>query len=250
MIQSNLYRDMKKKESEWSGDVENAYYSSEKFDNHRQLLRPEYEYSGRSSKGAYYVLGVDVGRKGCTSECVVFKVTPQAQGSALKSVVNIYTWEEEHFEQQAINIKRLFYKYKARTVVIDANGLGVGLVDFMVLDQIDPETGELLPNFGVGGATYEGWEKDYRQYKTENTERDAMFLMKANAPINTEVYSYIQSQMASGKVKFLIDENTAKVKLMSTKIGQDMDASKRAEYLLPFTRTTILKEQMLEFLAA
>ena len=42
----------------WSGDVENAFYSAEKFDKHRVLLQPEYEYSGRSSKTAYYVLGV------------------------------------------------------------------------------------------------------------------------------------------------------------------------------------------------
>jgi hypothetical protein len=65
-------------ESEWSGDAENAYFSAEKFDKHRQLLQPEYQYSERSSKSAYYVLGVDVGRKGCTTECVVIKVTPQA----------------------------------------------------------------------------------------------------------------------------------------------------------------------------
>ena len=50
-------------ESQWSGDAENAYFSSEVFDKHRQLLQPEYEYSGRSSKTAYYVLGIDVGRK-------------------------------------------------------------------------------------------------------------------------------------------------------------------------------------------
>lgn len=48
----------------WSGDVENAFYSAEKFDKHRVLLQPEYEYSGRSSKSAYYVIGVDVGRIG------------------------------------------------------------------------------------------------------------------------------------------------------------------------------------------
>ena len=32
---------------------------------------------------------------------------------------------------------------------------------------------------------------------------------------------------------------------MTTKVGQNMDATKRAEYLLPFTYTTILKDQML-----
>lgn len=51
----------------WSGDVENAFYSAEKFDKHRVLNQPEYEYSGRSNKNAYYVIGVDVGRIGCTT---------------------------------------------------------------------------------------------------------------------------------------------------------------------------------------
>jgi hypothetical protein len=121
-------------ESQWSGDAENAFFSADKFDRHRVLLQPENEYSGRSSKNAYYILGVDVGRKGCSTECMVIKVTPSAQGSSIKTLVNLFSWDEEHFEQQAINIKRLFYKYKARTVVIDANGLGIGLVDFMIKD--------------------------------------------------------------------------------------------------------------------
>ena len=110
-------------ESEWSGDAENAYFSSELIDKYRVLLQPEYEFSGRSSKSAYYVLGIDVGRKGCTTECAVIKVTPQPQGTSIKTLVNLYSWEEEHFEQQAINIKQLFYKYKARCCAIDANGL-------------------------------------------------------------------------------------------------------------------------------
>lgn len=232
-------------ESEWSGDAENAYFSSEKFDKHRVLLQPEYEYSGRSSKTAYYVLGVDVGRKDCTTECCVFKVTPQAQGSSLKTLVNIYTWEAEHFGIQAINIKKLFYKYKARIVAIDANGLGAGLVDFMVTDQIDPDTGDILPNFGVGGATWDNWEKDFKKFKTPDTELDAMFLIKANAPINTEAHTYVQTQLSSGKIKFLIDETQAKNKLMATKMGQGMSPDKRADYLKPFTLTTILREQML-----
>ena len=228
-------------ESEWSGDAENAFFSAERFDKHRVLLQPEYEFSGRSSKSAYYVLGIDVGRKGCTSEVCVFKVTPQAQGTSLKTLVNLYTWDEEHFEAQAINIKRLFYKYKARQVVIDANGLGIGLVDFMVKDQIDPETGELLPNFGITNDE-EGF---YKKFRTPDTEVDAMYLIKANAPINTEAHTYVQTQLSSGKIKFLIDENQAKVKLMSTKMGQNMDNDKRSEYLKPFTLTTILREQML-----
>ena len=228
-------------DSEWSGDAENAFFSSERFDKYRVLLQPEYEWSGRSSKSAYYVLGVDVGRKGCTTEVCVLKVTPQAQGAALKTLVNIYSYDEEHFEQQAINIKKLYYKYKARAIAIDANGLGIGLVDFMVKSQEDPESGDFIPDFGVMNDE-DGF---YKKFKTPDTETDAMFLIKANAPINTEAHSYVQTQLSSGNIKFLIDETQAKAKLMATKMGQAMDANKRADYLKPFTLTTILREQML-----
>lgn len=231
-------------ESEWSGDAENAYFSVERFDKYRVLLQPEYEYSGRSNKSAYYVIGVDVGRKGCTTEAVVIKVTPQTQGTSLKSVVNIYTYDEEHFETQAINLKKLYYKYKARKLVIDGNGLGIGLLDYMVKGQVDPETGDFLPDFGVENDE----DKFYKKYKSENTETDAIYIIKANMPINTEAHSYVQTQLSSGKIKFLIDESQAKVKLLGTKIGQTMDPEKRNEYLKPFVETTILREQMLNLI--
>lgn len=232
-------------ESEWSGDAENAFFSAEKIDKHRVLLQPEYEFSGRSNKNAFYILAVDVGRLKCTTEVCIFKVTPQVQGASLKTLVNLYSYEAEDFEQQAINIKKLYYKYKAKTAVIDANGLGVGLVDFMTKAQIDPETGEELRAFGVEGGTSEDIVEQYKKIRGENIENDAMYLIKATAPINTEAHSYVQTQLFSGKVKFLIDESQAKVKLMSTKKGQQMTSEERGEYLLPFTLTTILREQML-----
>ena len=225
----------------WSGDVENAFFSSEKFDKYRVLLQPEYEYSGRSSKNAYYVFGIDVGRVGCTTEICVFKVTPQVQGAAHKTLVNIYTYDAEHFETQCIHIKHLYYKYKPRRIAVDANGLGVGLIDYLVKAQ-DTDDGEYLPPFGVFNTDE---YPEYKKFVTPETERDVLFLIKANAPINTEAYSYAQTQMFSGKIRFLIDESLAKTKLMSTKQGQNMNIDERNEYLRPFILTSILKEQML-----
>jgi hypothetical protein len=229
--------------SQWTGDVENAFFSSEQFDRHRVLLQPEYEYSGRSNKNAYYVLGVDVGRTACTTEVCVFKVTPQPQGTNLKTLVNIYTYDAEHFEAQAINLKKLYYKYKARSLAIDANGLGIGLIDFMTVSQIDPETGDYFPPFGVEDGTFVEATEQYKKVRGGDVEENAMYLIKANAPINTEAYSYAQTQMSNGKIKFLLDEASAKLKLMATKSGQAMDVDKRNEYLMPFVQTSILKEQ-------
>ena len=227
-------------ESKWSGTVEDAFFNGEFFDRNRKLQQPEYEASGRSSAGAYYVLSVDVGRKGCDTIVCVFKVTPQAQGPAVKSLVNIYTMSDEHFEDQAIKLKKLYYRYKARTLVIDGNGLGIGLIDYMIKSQTD-ENGDFLPDFGVENDD-DGY---YKKYRTQNTEYDAMYIIKANAPINTECHANAQTQLQAGKVKFLIDERTAKDKLLSTQKGQRMKPEERAEYLKPFTLTSILKEEMM-----
>ena len=227
-------------ESKWSGTVEDAFFNGEFFDRNRKIQKPEYEHSGKSSAQSYYVLAVDVGRKGCDSVVCVFKVTPQAQGPAIKSLVNIYTMSDEHFEDQAIKLKKLYYKYKAKTIVLDANGLGIGLVDYMIKSQTD-EVGDFYPDFGVANDE----EMYYKKYRTANTEYDALYLIKANIPINSEAHANVRTQIQTGKVKFLIDEKLAREKLLGTKLGQAMKPEERAEYLKPFNYTSILKEEML-----
>jgi len=234
-------------ESRWSGTVADAFFNGEAFDRNRSLQKPEYEHSGRSTLQSYYILSMDVARKntgkdGCDSVITIFKVTPQNYGEvSVKSLVNLYTLTNMHFEDQAIWAKRLFYKYKARRIVIDANGLGIGLVDYMVKRQTDPVTGDEYPDFGVENDE-DGY---YKRFKTAETEQEAMYLIKANAPINTEAHSNVQTQLTSGKLKFLIDERIAKNKLLGTQKGKQMTPEERAEYLKPYTLTSILKEEML-----
>lgn len=110
-------------ESTWTGTIENAFFNGEKFDRCRRLNLPEHEFSKHKGVNTYYVLGVDVGRKGCQTVITVVKVAPRPDGPAVKNLVNIYELEDDHFEHQSIAIKRLYYRYHARKVVLDANGL-------------------------------------------------------------------------------------------------------------------------------
>lgn len=189
-------------------------------------------------------MGVDVGRKCDTSEVTIVKVTPQPQGPALKSIVNFYSKDGSIMREQAIWLKQIFFRYHCRTMVIDGNGLGIGLTDELVLGQEDPETGEYLPPFGVEGGTYENAGQEYKKYKTEDTVKDAMYIIKANAPINTEAHSYLRTQISSGKIKFLIEERDARIKLMETKVGQNLTPEERNIRLMPYQLTDNLKAQM------
>lgn len=228
-------------ESKWSGSVEDAFFNADIVDRNRILKQAEYEASGRSSKSSFYILSCDVGRKSDSTVVWVMKCTPQPQGASIKSLVNIYSLNDTHFEDQAIKLKELFYKYKAKRLVIDGNGLGIGLIDYMVKPQVNPETGDTYPDFGV----YNDVDGEYKKYRTATCEQDALYIIKANAPINTEAHANAQAQLTSGKVKMLIDERVAKVKLLGTQKGQNMTPEQRAEYLKPYTLTSIFKEEML-----
>ena len=228
-------------ESKWTGDIESAFFSSERFDRNRRINLPEWKYSNKTSKDGYYVMGVDVGRFGCSTEVVIIKVTPGANEMPRKRIVNIYSFEEEHFGMQALKLKRLFQQYKCRIAVIDGNGLGAGLVDMLTMDTIDPDTGETLYNWGVINDD----DNKYKNMKTDETITDAMYIMKANQVLNSEMYAYCQSEINAGRVIFLIDETVAKNKLMSQAQGKKMSAGQRADYLRPFVQTSVLKDQML-----
>lgn len=234
--------------SRWTGDRSKSYFSSDAFDKCRELLQAETEWNGRSAKNAYYVIAADIGRKHDTSEAAIIKVTPQVQGPSIKSFVNFESKENAIMREQAIWLKKLYYKYKARQIVVDGNGLGIGLTDEMVLGQEDPETGEYYPPFGVSGGTYENAGQEYKKYKTDDMERDAMYIVKANAPINTEAFAYLQTQISSRKVKFLTEERDARIKLMETKVGQNMTIDERNERLMPFQLTDNLKSQMMNLI--
>ena len=56
-------------ESKWSGTVDNAFFDTETFDKCRVLKQPEYSYSAHTSKYGFYILSVDVGRKGWILSC-------------------------------------------------------------------------------------------------------------------------------------------------------------------------------------
>lgn len=230
-------------ESRWSGTSDNAFFDGEAFDQCRVLLQPENEYSLRNNESGsnFYVISADIGRKGDLSAVLVFKIIPQPVGPAVKNLVNIYSWENMHFEEQAINLKKLYYQYKAKRLVIDGNGAGIGLVDYLVKPQYDEEGTVKYPSFGI----YNDDEGFYKSFIQNDTERDAVYIIKANAPINTEAHTNAQIQMTSGKLKLLIDERTAQQKLLGTKKGQNMTPEERAEYLKPFTLTSILKDEIL-----
>lgn len=138
-----------------------------------------------------------------------------------------------HFQLQAIELKKLYNKYKPKEICIDGTGLGVGLMDFMVVDQLG-EDGVFYPALGCIN------DEDYKKYSGPKV----IYLLKANATENSLIHSNCYTQIANGSVRFLIPEQEAKVKLLKTKSGQKMKPAERLVRLNPHLETTKLFEEI------
>ena len=240
----------------WSGTAENSYFNSEMIDRSRTLEDPEWRNSaGRATSNMkeYYVIGVDVarmsGRKGAQTVASVVKVKPQIATVAIKESVNIVVWEGEHFEEQALQIKQLRDDYDAKVIVIDANGNGVGLVDFLVKPSIQKmvaEDGDEIRETLVQIAPpLEVINDDrYDQYKTDDSI-PCLYNLKATSEMNHDIAVNVVSQLSSRRVKLLVDERAIKARFLNSKKLQTMSSSERAKYLKPYVLTSILKDEML-----
>lgn len=224
----------------WTGSVEGAFFIAEQFNMCRDIVNAEKHRDERIGKDSFYVMGVDVGRIGCTTEVMILKCTKRADTKSYvldKKVVAMYTYEEEHFGLQSINIKRLFNAYKCAAAVVDGNGIGIGLVDFLITDQIDPDTGEMLYNMGVINDE----DGKYRKFRDANTIVNAIYIMKATQQINSDLYSYLYANISTKRIHFLVDENAAKERAAKLNMRPD----NRAEFLIPYSQTSILREQLM-----
>ena len=75
-------------------------------------------------------------------------------------------------------------------------------------------------------------------------EAELKYLVKLS-PHTSYIATDALTGLNSSKIKFLIDERTAKQKLLTTKVGQNMTTEARSDYLRPFSLTTSLREEIM-----
>lgn len=223
----------------WQGSSEDSWFNFDKLQKYRKLKNPELHANHKVNNEQFYLLSVDVGRISDQTVCCIFRVNI-IQGKYYASLVNLVvlgrTVETKPFNIQAADLKQLIEDYRPKEVIIDTNGLGVGIADEMVREQI-----------GLNGKIYPayGFLNDENYKKTQ--PKDAICILrgiKANGTLNSQIHGNAYSRITSGKVRFLIKEQEAKSALLATKQGQKMSPEKRIQRLLPHEMTTRLFDEM------
>lgn len=223
----------------WSGAADESWFKIDKMKKYRKIKNPEKHAQNGLSATQFYLISVDVGRISDQTVVTVFKVG-ETKNKFYCTVVNIIvlgrTPQTKPFVKQAIDLKRIIRDFQPKEVVIDTNGLGVGLADEMIRVQID-EFGEHYPAYGFTN------DKTYKATQP----KDAICILygiKASGNLNSDIHANTFARLSSGLVRFLITEQEAKSYLMATKVGQKMSPQKRVERLMPHEMTSRLFDEM------
>lgn len=224
----------------WSGSSEESWFNFDKLQKYRKIKNPETHAKFRPNTNSFYLISVDVGRLNDQTVACIFRVNIDGNGKHWATLVNIKvlarTEQTKTFTQQAIDIKRLIRDFQPREVIMDTNGLGVGLADEMIKPQYD-EMGEFYPAYAFAN------DESYYSIQPKDAPK-ILYGIKANGPLNSKIHGNAYARLTSGMVRFLIKEQEAKNALMSTQVGQKMSVYKRVERLLPHEMTTKLFEEM------
>lgn len=223
----------------WLGGSEESWFTFSKLSKYRKIKNPELHAKYRASSNVFYLISVDVGRLSDQTVACVFRVNIKDM-KYISTLVYITVLgkkaESKVFSQQAIDLKTLMAAYKPKEVVIDCNGLGVGLADEMIREQYDRD-GNLMPAYGFFN------NDDYKKVQPKSAEK-ILYSMKATAQINSKMHGAVYARLGSGMIRFLITEQEAKTAMLATKRGQKMSIEKRIERVMPHELTTRLFDEM------
>jgi hypothetical protein len=228
---------MREYESIWTGSSSDSLVSDEKLQKCRTVGVAEFEHCGDDL--IEYVLAYDVSRnegdENALSCLTVIKITPKNNGNYAKEIVNIYSMEGQHSQLQAKFLKEKVKVFKAKVLVIDANGLGVAVVDQLVLDLDD------------GNPPYSVINDDrYDKYKLENSIPMVFALKSQNKETReSDMINHFMQVFAKLDIGLLKTHHEGIKDWEKKNKHKIKDSEERALVEIPYLLTDILSEEIM-----
>jgi len=217
----------------WTGSSENSLVQLKDLEKSRVLPNAEF----KSVKGDHeYVISVDVARSEkkntATTAIAIFKLIPRGNGTYFKQLINVHTYRGNmHFEEQSMYIKELVEIFNASMVVIDGNGLGRGLLDYLVKE-------DKYPSYSVVN------DKTYDKYKVPNSLPLVFNIMSNTKETNaSNIHNNFMTAISNHDLKFLVSEHVARDKMTSKKKEDNLEEIQ--EKLMPHIETSLFIDEVM-----
>lgn len=168
------------------------------------------------------------------------QMVPNSNGRYYNNIVYAETHEGETTQKQALRIRRLYEEYGIDYIVIDGKGAGAGIVDLLLDDIYDPETGE---TYGALSC-YNNPELAAR-CTDPDAPRSLYIINNQTARFNSECAFTLREGFRSGKIRLLVPENDGKDNMSDQRCWGNLNPLEREAFLLPYLETTQLVDELI-----
>lgn len=236
------------------GESENAFYSFDELDSARKISQsvypkpyynllsdPKYKYPLKKS-GEIRILSVDIATQGGNrhdASCfAVLQLIPYGKNQYLRNLIYLTTSEGGHTFTQALKARRLFYDLDCDYIIVDSQGVGIGVFDNLVQEQVDDER----------NIVYPAWSCINDESMAERCKAiDApklIYSIKASLQFNSDCAVSLRDSIRQDKFRLLIHENEANEVLNSSKRFASLSIENQVLFQEPFYQTTALINEM------
>ena len=143
------------------------------------------------------------------------------------------TFEGLKTDELGMIVMKYFYEYQCTDLVLDTNGIGLGVYDFITKDQISQENGKRYKAMTCIN------DKDMAERCKVRDANKVVWSVKANANFNNEICVLLRNGIQNGKINFLIPEQDADTSLKEIYKGYyKMSPTEQAKLKMSYIQTT------------
>lgn len=244
-------------EALWWGSGEDAFFDFASVSKNRHIRYPMLP-SSLASKlgnnqsvriphkvpGELRILSADIAlmssRKNDNDASAIFinQLMPTKAKKYTNNIVYAVNEEGMHTEDQALMIRRLYDEYMCDYIVLDCQGIGMGVYDLLVREITDPETGEIYPPLNCCN------DSTMALRCTDHDAEKVIWSVKASSQFNSDCAFLLREGFRSGKIRLLINEYDAEAALADIPGYTKLSPAEQVKLQVPYINTTLLIDEI------
>ena len=198
------------------------------------------------SNGEERILSVDVAlmsskkNSNDAAALIINRAIPTSDVEYMSNIVYIDTKEGLTTDELGLEIMRTYYEFKCTQLVIDTNGLGIGVADFVMKDQYDPHTGKTYKAFTCCND-----ETMAMRCKVKDANK-VFWSVKANANFNNDMAVLLRTGFQNNRINLLVHELEGEEELRTklVKGWSKCTPREQALYKNPFIQTSLMINEL------
>ena len=176
--------------------------------------------------------------KNDASAIFVNQLSPTKAGRYTSNIVYTESMEGLRTESQALAVRKLFDEFDCDYLVLDAQGIGLGVYDCLARDIVDPDTGEQYPALSCCN------DQTMADRCTVIGAPKVIWSVKASAQMNSDCAILLREGFRSGRIRLLINEYEADEALMEIGGYGKLNPPEMLALKMPYVNTTLLIDEL------